>query len=173
MHVPLTFWRGCGLSDRAIQYLTLSDKGPNEYFSCFISYSSKDFEFASRLHSDLQENGVRCWFAPHDLPIGAKVLDGIDEAIRANDKVLLILSHNAISSSWVEDEVITAFAQERQRNEPVLFPVRIDNAIMEADKPWASMLRNNRNIGNFTDWKQRSTYQPVFERLLRDLMIKT
>jgi len=35
----------------------------------FISYSSKDQAFAERLHADLQNKGVRCWFAPHDLPI--------------------------------------------------------------------------------------------------------
>jgi hypothetical protein len=34
---------------------------------CFISYSSKDDEFANRIHADLQNSGVRCWFAPHDL----------------------------------------------------------------------------------------------------------
>ena len=27
------------------------------------------------VHADLQNNGVRCWFAPHDLPIGAKTWD--------------------------------------------------------------------------------------------------
>jgi hypothetical protein len=43
-----------------------------QYYSCFISYSSKDDAFAKRLHADLQNTGVRCWFAPHDLPIGAK-----------------------------------------------------------------------------------------------------
>ena len=39
---------------------------PIEFYSCFISYSSKDEEFAKRLHADLQSNGVRCWFAPEE-----------------------------------------------------------------------------------------------------------
>jgi hypothetical protein len=38
-----------------------------QHYSCFISYSAKDQEFAERLHADLQNKGVRCWFAPHDL----------------------------------------------------------------------------------------------------------
>src|SRR5215207_600034 len=42
---------------------------PIEFYSCFISYSSKDQDFAERLHVDLQNNGVRCWFAPEDLKI--------------------------------------------------------------------------------------------------------
>jgi TIR domain len=69
-----------------------------------ISYSSKDDAFAKRLYADLQNTGVRCWLAPHDLPIGAKTWDAIDAAIRVRDKVLLILSKNAIASDWVEDE---------------------------------------------------------------------
>jgi hypothetical protein len=69
-----------------------------------ISYSSKDDAFAKRLYADLQNTGVRCWFAPHDLPIGAKTWDAIDAAIKVRDKLLLILSKNAIASDWVEDE---------------------------------------------------------------------
>jgi hypothetical protein len=40
---------------------------PIEFYSCFISFSSKDHEFAERLHADLQNKGVRCWFAPEDI----------------------------------------------------------------------------------------------------------
>jgi hypothetical protein len=52
------------------------------------------------LHADFQNNGVRCWFAPHDMPIGAKIIDAFDEALRQRDKVLLILSQDAIASDW-------------------------------------------------------------------------
>ena len=48
---------------------------------------------------------MRCWFAPHDMKIGAKILDTLDEAIRLRDKVLLVLSEASIASDWVEDEV--------------------------------------------------------------------
>jgi TIR domain len=49
-----------------------------------------------------------CWFAPHDLPIGGKIMDGIDAAIRSHDQLLLVLSEHAIRSDWVEDEVKAA-----------------------------------------------------------------
>ena len=85
-----------------INYLPSLLNQPIQFYSCFISYSSKDQEFADRLHADLQNKGVRCWFAPHDMPIGAKIIDAIDEAIRLRDKVLLILSEHSVSSDWVE-----------------------------------------------------------------------
>lgn len=171
-NVPLTFWRGCGLPDRLIDYLPSLVGDAIQYYSCFISYSSMDQAFADRLHADLQNKGVRCWFAPHDLPIGAKTWDGIDEAIRTRDKVLLILSEGAIASDWVADEVTTAFAEERRRKQLVLFPVRLDRAVMETKEAWAGKLRDNRNIGDFTRWKEHDAYQGTFERLLNDLKVE-
>ena len=65
------------------------------------------------------------------MPIGAKIIDAIDEAIRLRDKVLLILSEGAIASDWVEDEVTRALDEERERKQPLLFPIRLDDAVME------------------------------------------
>ena len=39
----------------------------------FISYSTKDQDFDERLHTDLQDKGVRCWFAPEDVQGGKKL----------------------------------------------------------------------------------------------------
>jgi hypothetical protein len=167
--LPLTFLRGCGLPDRLIDYLPSLLGDAIEYYSCFISYASKDDAFAQRLHADLQNNGVRCWFAPHDLPTGAKIWDAIDEAIRVRDKVLLILSKRAIASEWVEDEVMKGFAEERRRNQLVLFPVRIDDTVLKTGEAWAVKLRDQRNIRDFRKWKNHDAYQQAFERVLRDL----
>ena len=83
---------------------------------------------------------MRCWFAPHDLPIGAKILDGIDEAIRLRDKVLLILSEHSIKSDWVEDEVTTAF-EEDKREHPHAISIRLDDTVMDTHEAWAAKLR--------------------------------
>ena len=67
--LPLTFLRGIGLPDSLIDYLPSLFNQAIQHYSCFISHSSKDQAFAERLHADLQNKGVRCWFAPHDMPI--------------------------------------------------------------------------------------------------------
>jgi hypothetical protein len=169
--LPLPFLRGVGLPDRLINYLPSLLDQAIQYFSCFISYSAKDKEFTERLHADLQNNGVRCWFAPHDMPIGAKIWDAIDDAIKLRDKLLLILSRNSIKSDWVEDEVQKAFAEERDRKELVLFPVRIDDAVMETPEPWARRLRDQRSVGDFRRWKEHDAYKQSFERVVRDLTV--
>ena len=167
--LPLTFLRGLGLPDSLIDYLPSLRNRAIQYFSCFISYSHRDEEFAQRLHADLQNKGVRCWFAHHDLPIGGQILDEIDAAIRLRDKVLIVLSEQSINSDWVEDEVKTAFEEERKRKQTVLFPIRLDDSIMETKEAWAAKLRADRHIGDFRRWKSHDQYQKTLERVLRDL----
>jgi uncharacterized protein YjbI with pentapeptide repeats len=169
--LPLPFLRGVGLPDNWIEYLPSLTNEAIQHYSCFISYSSKDQKIADRLYADLQNEGVRCWFAPHDLPIGANTWDVIDEAIRLRDKLLLILSGNSIASDWVEDEVNKGFSEERTRKQLVLFPIRIDDSVMTTTEPWAVKLRDQRNIGDFRDWSNHDGYQKRFARLLRDLKV--
>jgi hypothetical protein len=70
--LPVEFLRGVGLPDHLIEYLPSLLGEAIQFYECFISYSSRDHAFAERLHADLQNKGVRCWFAPHDLPWGAE-----------------------------------------------------------------------------------------------------
>jgi hypothetical protein len=140
-----------------------------EFYSCFISYSSKDQAFAERLHADLQSYSIRCWFAPEDMKIGDKIRPRIDDAIRIHDKLLLILSKNSIDSSWVEKEVETAFEKEHHQNKLVLFPIRLDDIVMETEQAWAADIRRTRHIGEFSRWKEHDQYQKALLRLIRDL----
>jgi TIR domain len=86
------------------------------------------------------------------------------------DKLLLVLSNNAIDSNWVEDEVQKAFAEERDRKQLVLFPVRIDDAVMETPEPWAPELRDQRNIGDFRHWKDHDGYSLLVESISPDVI---
>jgi hypothetical protein len=168
-HIPDVFLRGCGVPDKMIEYACSLTTRPIQYYSCFISYSHKDDEFAKRLHADLDTKKVLCWFAPHDLPIGAKTRPSIDEAIRVHDKLLLILSEHSVQSNWVEHEAEHALDLETEREKLVLFPVRLDDAVMESKAGWAANVKRQRNIGDFTRWKDHDAYKVSFDRLLRDL----
>jgi TIR domain/Pentapeptide repeats (8 copies) len=167
--LPLVFLRGCGLPEALINYLPSLLNEPFQFYSCFISHASKDHTFADRLHADLQNKGVRCWFAPEDMKIGDRIRPRIDETIRLYDKLLLVLSKTSVTSQWVEQEVETALARERQQGTTILFPVRIDDTVMTLETGWPALIRNTRNIGDFRRWKTHDVYQKAFDRLLRDL----
>ncbi len=170
-NLPEKFLRDCGLPDQFIEHLPglLNSLEPIQFHSVFISYSSQDEEFANRLHADLQAQGIRCWFAPEDMKIGDKIRTRIDEMIHVHDKLLLVLSNDSVESSWVEKEVETALENETTRKETVLFPIRLDDTVMDITTGWPADIKRARNIGDFKEWKDHDAYQKNFDRLLRDL----
>ncbi len=119
------FLRCCGVPENFITFMHALTGQAFEFYSCFISYSTKDQEFAERLYNDLQGNGVRCWFAPHDIKGGRKIHEQIDEAIRLHDRLLLILSENSVNSPWVKTEIANARAREEREKKQMLFPITL------------------------------------------------
>ncbi len=113
--------------------------------------------------------GVRCWFAPEDLKIGDRFRQRIDEAIRLHDRLLLILSEHSVLSDWVREEVESCLEREHREKRTVLFPVRLDDAVMDTQEAWAASIRHQRHIGDFRKWKDHDAYQKALERLMRDL----
>jgi hypothetical protein len=86
-----------------------------------------------------------------------------------HDKLLLVLSKDSVKSEWVESEVEAAFEKERKQKRTVLFPIRLDDAVMETEEAWAAEIRRTRHIGDFREWKSHDRYKEGFARLMRDL----
>ena len=175
--IPESFLRGCGVPDEFITFAKSLVTNPIQFYSCFISYSTKDQPFADRLYADLQNKGVRCWFAPHDVQGGRKLHEQIDEAIRLHDKLLLILSPHSMESEWVKTEIAKARKREVRDQRRVLFPIRLapfetlrDWECFDADtgKDSAREIREYF-IPDFSNWKNHDSYEEAFQRLISDL----
>jgi TIR domain/Pentapeptide repeats (8 copies) len=134
--IPEVFLREAGVPEPFIANMKalVAAMEPIQFYSCFISYSSKDQEFAERLYADLQSRNVRCWFAPHDVQGGKKLHEQIDEATRVHEKLLLILSPDSMGSEWVKTEIAKARKREVRENRRVLFPMRLCS--FEALRDW-------------------------------------
>jgi hypothetical protein len=167
--LPESLLRSADVPEEFIGYAASLVGTAIEYYSCFLSYSSKDDEFARRLYNDLQGKNIRTWFAPEDLKIGDRFRARIDESIRVHDKLVLILSANSIASDWVETEVESALERERKEGRDVLFPIAIDDEGFDSQQPWAADIRRKRQIGDFRNWKSHDDYTRAFEKLVRDL----
>jgi hypothetical protein len=176
-NISEAFLRGCGVPDNFITFAKSLAGSALEFYSCFISYSTKDEDFAHRLYADLQARGVRCWFAPHDMQGGRKIHQQIDDAIRIYDKLLLILSDASMNSNWVKTEIANARAREAQQHRQMLFPITL--VPFERIKAWklfdadtgidsAREIREY-HVPDFSDWKDHDAYSRAFERLVRDL----
>ena len=123
--LPREFLQGLGLPNSDIKQL-MPDMPVDSFEECFISYSSADSKFVDRFHEELQSSGVRCWYAPEDMGLGAKIRPTLHDAISSSDRLVIVLSENSINSDWVEDEVERALQMERQTGDVVILPVRID-----------------------------------------------
>jgi uncharacterized protein YjbI with pentapeptide repeats len=175
--LPVAFLRGCGLPEGYIKYLSSTVTTAIQFHSCFISYSTQDQDFAEHLYADLQDKGVRCWFAPHDIRSGKKLHEQIDAAIQLQDRLLLILSKASMESAWVETEIAKARRREFRENRRMLFPVRLID--FETLRKWECFdsdtgkdsAREIREyyVPDFSNWRDHDSYQREFARLLRDL----
>jgi len=176
--LPRSFLTGCGLSDRFIDYLpSLFNESSIQFYSCFISHSTKDHLFAERLYNDLQGNGVRCWYAPEEMKGGEKLYDQIDSAIRVHDKLLLVLSEHSLKSEWVLTEIRRCRKSEKREGKRKLFPIRLVD--METIQEWECFDADSGKdlavevreffLPDFSHWKDHDTYQKAFSRLMRDL----
>ena len=167
--IPEAFLRGAGLDNDSIEYAHSLVRRPVEYYNCFISYVSKDQDFARRLYTDLQANGVRCWFVPEDMQTADMIRDRLSASIQLNGKLLLILSEASVTSAWIEFEIESTLAREEQGKPATLFPVRLDDAVFSISSNWATYLKRSKHITDFSQWKRNDHYLKGLSRLLHDL----
>lgn len=175
--IPEVFLRSCGLPEDFITYMRSLTAQPVQFYSCFISYSGKDEEFARRLHSRMREAELRVWFAPENMKGGDKLYDQIDRAIQYHDRLLLVLSESSLRSKWVELEIRRARKVEIREGRRKLFPIRLVG--YEALQAWAcidsatgeDMAEEVRSyfIPDFSNWKNHDDLERAFARLLADL----
>ena len=87
--------------------------------------------------------------------------------------MVLILSEHSVKSKWVAYEANQAIDREIDQKRIILYPIRIDDTVLQSQEGWAAALRKRRHIGNFTHWTDPQQYQEVFDQLLKYLQPKT
>ncbi|HKP02538.1 MAG TPA: toll/interleukin-1 receptor domain-containing protein [Chthoniobacterales bacterium] len=178
-NIPESFLRDCGVPESFItqMYSLVGAEDGIQFYSCFISYSGKDEDFAKRLHGKMRDAHLRVWFAPEDIQGGKKLHEQIETAIRFYDKLLVVLSQASLQSEWVMDELRKGFKAERDTGKRKLFPVRlIDYETLErwecrdslSGKDLAEEVRQYF-IPDFSNWKDHDQFEAAFARLLKDL----
>lgn len=88
----------------------------------FVSYSSKDKAIADTIVAAMENNHIRCWYAPRDIQSSEDWGTAVTSAIDGSRVFLLIFSGNANQSQRVLDELNFAISQQI-----VIFPFRVEN----------------------------------------------
>ena len=178
-NIPEIFLRGCGVPDDFIAF-SQSHFRPQQaiqFYSCFISYSTKDDEFAQKLYSRMRDEHLRVWFAPEEVKGGQKLFDQIERAIQSHDRLLLVLSEHSMQSEWVTTEIRNARRIEVNEKRRKLFPIRLVefDALAkwkcfdgDTGKDLAVEIREYY-IPDFSNWRDDTAFETAFNRLLQDL----
>ena len=189
--IPAVFLRGCGLSDFEIEAAKLyapdlSNQEINDILykiydlrarqsiqvsPLFISYSHADAAFVDRLEVALNEKGIRFWRDIHHATSG-RLERQIEQAIRHNPTVLLILSKNSVESDWVQHEVRKARGLEKELGRDVLCPVALDDRWKDCGWPERVMEQvMEYNVLDFSKWQDDKVFQQMFVKLLDGLQL--
>lgn len=166
--IPVSFLKGCGVPDDVVKILLPKAKG-RQFYTCFISYSTKDETFAAKLKKYLKAKQVRCWYFPEDAVWGKDVYENIDIAVKGYDKLIVVCSENSLKSKPVVREIERGLQKEQKEKKQVLFPITIDDYLFNE---WDHHLKADLlsiTIGDFKDWKNPDKYKEAFDKLLEGL----
>ena len=86
----------------------------------FISYAGADKEFTLRLANELKESDLEVRLLDHFAVPGDDYANAMEEAIRSAKVILVVISKNWTSSTWVRTETALALTQGAKRVVPIL-----------------------------------------------------
>ncbi len=162
-----TFLRKAGVSRGLIEDLMKGKRFSKPYQTCFLSYSSKDREFATELYGSLADAGVPVFWDHFDVIPGEYLDDQIVEVIREHDRLLVVLSAESMASEWVRREIELAWYHKRDS----LLPVRL--CPIEDVRRWTQKHKGLPDLVklfpvlDFSEWQTRTEYNHAFSLLLK------
>jgi len=116
----------------------------------FISYSSKDKEFAKKLASDLSKLKHNPWLDEWEIKVGECIPTKIEQAVSRADYVVVILSPNSVKSGWVDKEWKMKYWEEINKNKILVLPILIKDCeipLLLKTKKYADFRNNNYSVG--------------------------
>jgi len=177
-NLPAPFLLGCGLTSSLLEQVAALLSSASYYHSCFISYSHKDKQFATRLFHALTDKSVRCWLDEKQLEPGQDIEEGVHRGITLSEKIILCCSVNALGSWWVDSEIEKAFARERElwkrqtQKVSIVMPLDLDGYLFKWQGAKAAEIRRRVAI-DFTRLKQDpEKFDRQLELLVSALQIK-
>ncbi len=93
----------------------------------FISYSSQDKAFATKLAQSLSNDAFEVWYDKWDIKEGDNLFEKIEENIFEISYIIPILSKEFSRSNWIQKEVSAFAFKEIASDKETILPVLIED----------------------------------------------
>lgn len=101
-----------------------------KFASAFLSHASADKPLVELTARELGRRGVLSWMDIHDLDPGADLGSSLREAVSGQTALIAFLSHDAIRSPWVDDELFAAIKKDADAgNSDRIIPVYLGDPL--------------------------------------------
>lgn len=95
--------------------------------SVFISYSTKDSEFVTKLSMELVQKRISIWLDKWEMQPGDSLIDKIQSALSDSTYLLVVLSVNSVDSEWCKKELKAGLMREFEEKKVIVIPILIDD----------------------------------------------
>jgi len=116
--------------------------------SIFLSHTSCDKPFVEKLARDLKRIGVNVWFDKWEIKVGESITWKIEQGIRENEYLGIVLSPEALNSEWVKSELGSAWAKQMRIRKVIVLPILYrdcDVPLFLADRRYADFRNDYQN----------------------------
>ena len=125
--------------------------------SVFISYSTKDSDFVTKLSTELVRNRIKVWLDKWEMQPGDSLIDKIQVGLQDASFLLVVLSKNSADSPWCKKEQNAGIMRELNERKVVVIPIIME----DCEVP---LLLQEKVYANF-----KTNFDQGFSELLRPL----
>jgi hypothetical protein len=94
--------------------------------SLFVCHASEDRLFVDRLVTELDRRAMFAWYDKREIIVGDSIVEKINEALRAADFLITVMSPRSVSKPWVVREMSSALMRQLGKADIKILPVLME-----------------------------------------------
>ena len=102
----------------------------------FISHAYTDEPLVKKISDGLEEAGLEVWDATRDVLPGANWTDEVARALKESKAMVVLLTADALRSSWVRREIEYALGEQNYRERLISVLASDPGELKKEDIPW-------------------------------------
>ena len=115
----------------------------------FISHAYTDEPFVRKVATGLEKVGLEVWDATREILPGDNWADKVARALKESEAMVVLLTPDALRSSWVHWEIQYALGEQSYRNRLIPVLVGDPEELPKEDVPWILRRLQMINMGEY------------------------